>query len=67
MVDDVALNHATARDVLQDTYELFEATSGKDAFRLLKEVNRGLVIDCCDKIRALNENSFCFPAYLLGI
>ncbi|MBR4531743.1 ATP-binding protein [bacterium] len=32
-----------------------------------KEVNRGLVIDCCDKIRALNENSFCFPAYLLGI
>ena len=36
MVDDVALTHATERDVLGDTYELYEATSGKEAFELLK-------------------------------
>ena len=28
MVDDVVLNHATARSVLEDTYELYEAYSG---------------------------------------
>lgn len=30
-------------------------------------IQPGLVIDCCEKIRALNENSFCFPAHLLGV
>ncbi|MBO4775314.1 MAG: response regulator [Lachnospiraceae bacterium] len=44
MVDDVALNHATARDVLGDTYELYEATSGKEAFELLKEISPDLIL-----------------------
>ncbi len=32
-----------------------------------KEIKTGLVIDSCDKIRALNEHSFCFPVHLLGL
>ena len=32
-----------------------------------QEIKTGLVIDCCDKIRPLNENSYSFPVYLLGI
>ena len=44
MVDDVALNHATARDVLGDTYELYEAVSGKEAFEILKEVTPDLIL-----------------------
>ena len=30
-------------------------------------MDTGLVIDSCDKIRALNEHSFCFPVHLLGL
>lgn len=44
MVDDVALNHATARDVLEDTYELYEASSGKEAFEKLKEITPDLIL-----------------------
>jgi len=44
MVDDVALNHATARDVLEDTYELFEASSGAMAFELLKKITPDLIL-----------------------
>ena len=32
-----------------------------------KEIKTGLVIDSCDKIRVLNEHSFCFPVHLLGL
>ena len=44
MVDDVALNHATARSVLEDSYELFEATSGEEAFRILKKISPDLIL-----------------------
>ena len=44
MVDDVSLNHATARDVLEDTYELYEASSGKEAFERLKEITPDLIL-----------------------
>lgn len=32
-----------------------------------KEIKTGLVIDCCEKIRPLNEISYCFPVSFLGI
>ena len=44
MVDDVSLNHATARDVLEDTYDLYEASSGTEAFEKLKEVTPDLIL-----------------------
>ena len=31
------------------------------------EIKPGLVIDSCEKIRALNENSFCVPVHFLGM
>ena len=43
MVDDVLLNHATARDVLEDTYDLYEAYSGAEAFEMLNEVEPDLI------------------------
>ena len=40
-------------------------------FNVLKkykqEIKTGLVIDCCEKIRPLNEISYAFPVHLLGI
>ena len=44
IVDDVALNHATAKAVLQDTYELYEALSAKKAFEILKDVIPDLIL-----------------------
>lgn len=44
MVDDVRLNHMTAREVLEDTYELYEALSAKAAFELLKEITPDLIL-----------------------
>lgn len=44
MVDDVSLNHATARAVLEDTYELYEATSGQEAFEMLRELTPDLIL-----------------------
>lgn len=44
MVDDVKFNHATARKVLEDTYELYEALSAKEAFEILKEVTPDLIL-----------------------
>jgi len=44
MVDDVELNHATARSVLEDSYELYEATSGEEALRMLKKINPDLIL-----------------------
>ncbi len=44
MIDDVSLNHATARTVLEDTYDLYEATSGREAFELLKEITPDLIL-----------------------
>lgn len=32
-----------------------------------KEIKTGLVIDCCDKIRPLNDISFSFPVHFLGL
>ena len=32
-----------------------------------RNIKTGLVIDCCEKIRPLNEISYCFPVQLLGI
>ncbi len=31
-----------------------------------KQIKQGLVVDCTDKIRPINENAYCFPVYLLG-
>ncbi len=44
MIDDVALNHATAHTVLEDTYDLYEASSGLEAFDVLKEVTPDLIL-----------------------
>lgn len=44
MVDDVKLNHATAREVLEDTYELIEAYSAEGAFEILKSVTPDLIL-----------------------
>lgn len=44
MVDDVKLNHETARDVLEDTYELYEALSAKEAFDILETVIPDLIL-----------------------
>lgn len=30
------------------------------------EIKPGLVVDCCDKIRPINEKAYTFPVYLLG-
>lgn len=32
-----------------------------------KEIKNGLVIDSCEKIRAINESSFYFPVHLIGM
>lgn len=44
MVDDVALNHATARDVLENTYELYEALSANEGFKILETVIPDLIL-----------------------
>ncbi|MCR5092436.1 MAG: response regulator [Lachnospiraceae bacterium] len=44
MVDDVTLNHATARSVLEDTYDLVEASSGEEAFEVLKKTTPDLIL-----------------------
>ncbi|MGN1180465.1 MAG: HD-GYP domain-containing protein [Suilimivivens sp.] len=44
MVDDVKLNHEAARDVLEDTYELYEAISAKEAFDILETVTPDLIL-----------------------
>ena len=41
-------------------------TKNFDALKKYKlSIQTGLVIDACDKIRAINENAFAFPIYLL--
>ena len=30
------------------------------------EIKPGLVVDCCDKMRPINEKAYAFPVYLLG-
>ena len=45
MVDDVALNHATARDVLRDTYDVYEALSAKEGFEILEKIIYTLNLD----------------------
>lgn len=44
MVDDVALNHATARAVLEDTYDLYEALSAEEGLEILNEMLPDLIL-----------------------
>lgn len=44
MVDDVSLNHAKARDVLGQDYELIETTSVREAFAALEEKIPDLIL-----------------------
>jgi len=44
MIDDVAFNHVTARSVLADTYELYEALSAKEGFEILERVIPDLIL-----------------------
>lgn len=44
MIDDVALNHATARSVLEDTYDFYEADSGPKAFEMLADLEPDLIL-----------------------
>ena len=44
MIDDVPFNHATARSVLEDTYELYEAFSANEGFEVLKTVTPDLIL-----------------------
>lgn len=44
VIDDVKLNLATARDVLKDEYELYEALSAEEGFEILEEVLPDLIL-----------------------
>lgn len=44
MIDDVQLNHEAARAVLEDTYELYEALSAKEAFDILEKIKPDLIL-----------------------
>ena len=44
MIDDVKLNLATARAVLQDEYELYEALSAKEGFEILEDMIPDLIL-----------------------
>lgn len=44
MVDDVELNHKVAREVLEDTYDLYEAHSATEAFDILGTVVPNLIL-----------------------
>lgn len=44
MIDDVQFNHVTARAVLEDTYELYEALSAKEGFKILNKVTPDLIL-----------------------
>lgn len=44
MVDDVKLNHAAARNVLADTYDLYEAMSAEEALEMLLEITPDLIL-----------------------
>ncbi len=44
MVDDVKLNHMAARSVLEDTYDLCEALSADEAFKILENTIPDLIL-----------------------
>lgn len=44
VVDDVVLNLTAARDVLEDTYEVYEALSAQEAFKILKNTMPDLIL-----------------------
>lgn len=44
MIDDVPFNHVAAKDVLEETYELYFATSAKEGFELLKTITPDLIL-----------------------
>ena len=44
MVDDVELNHKIAREVLEDTYDLFEAHSAAEGFDILEKIVPDLIL-----------------------
>lgn len=44
MIDDVALNHKVAREVLQNTYQLYEAHSAEEGFEILEAIIPDLIL-----------------------
>ncbi len=44
MVDDVELNHMIAREVLKDSYELYEALSAAEGFEILEKIVPDLIL-----------------------
>lgn len=44
MVDDVELNHMIAREVLKDSYELYEALSAAEGFEILERIVPDLIL-----------------------
>jgi len=44
MIDDVALNHATAKEVLSDDYELLTAASAREGFSILETTLPDLIL-----------------------
>ena len=44
MIDDVALNHKVAREVLQNTYQLYEAHSASEGFDILDAIVPDLIL-----------------------
>lgn len=64
MIDDIELNHRVARGVLQDTYELHEAHSAEEGFKILENVMPDLILldiimpemDGFDMLRRLKGN-----------
>ena len=44
MVDDVELNHMIAREVLKDSYELYEALSAAEGFEILEKIIPDLIL-----------------------
>lgn len=44
IIDDIELNHRVAREVLQDTYELYEAHSAAEGFNILERIVPDLIL-----------------------
>lgn len=64
MVDDVELNHMIAREVLKDSYELYEALSAEQGFEILERIVPDLILldiimpdmDGFEMLRLIKEN-----------
>lgn len=44
MIDDLKLNHETARDVLKDTYDIYNAMSAGEGFDILRDIIPDLIL-----------------------